>query len=608
MSAKGKYRIVRPVATGGMSELFLARQDMGKSRQRTVVVKQLLPRLVEVPEQLAMFVNEGRILASLDHENIVNVFELGMAGDNFFLVMEYLLGVPLETLRREASLKGQELGLDMVLHIIERTCAALQHVHTAADDMGQPLGLVHRDLNAGNLMITFGGQVKLVDFGLAKMTTSPDATKGGKLKGTYAYMSPEQCLGEDLDARSDLFSLGVMLHELCCRKRLFRRNNEFATIRSILEDPVPAPAEVNPEVPPELEAVILKALARAPEDRHASAEEMGAALAEVSRAEGWAVTTAQLAAFMDEVQAEAWEAAGNTPYAEALMELDSFAGEGMLLELEALPPEVKVKVDEEAGHVNMDFAPILEEMEKPVAPAPSPAPAAAASFSPAITPTPAPAHAGVSAGSARLVSTAKIMRPAGLGQGAASRRRLPVIIGATLVALIAVVSTLLLLGKADLFGSRLAKVSLRSTPAGATVYLNGQRSSGVTPMALEGVPIGRKNNLVLVLAGHEPWQHSFTVERAGASRPLAATLARSQHVAGKATLLVSTEPAGASVYLDGKLKGKSDIEIAGVTVGEKHEVVLKLEGYLDHTARLDRLSPKEPHMLEVKLVEAAAEK
>ncbi len=294
MSAQGKYRIVRPLATGGMSELFLARQTLAGDRQRAVVVKRLLPRLVEVPEQLAMFVNEGRILASLDHPNVVNVFELGIANRDYFLVMEYLRGAPLDLVLREADRKGIDLPHELVVHVIRQTCAALDHVHSKTDDLGQELGLIHRDLNAGNLMITFRGDVKLVDFGLAKITASADATKGGQLKGTYAYMSPEQCRGDDMDTRSDLFSLGIMLYELCCRRRLFRRNNEFATIRAILEDPIPPPSSVTKEVSAGLEEVIMKALSRSPDDRFSSAQDMSAALEAVSRKRSWSAGPEQL--------------------------------------------------------------------------------------------------------------------------------------------------------------------------------------------------------------------------------------------------------------------------------------------------------------------------
>ncbi len=589
MSTQGKYRIVRPLATGGMSELFLARQVLDEGRQRAVVVKQLLPRLVEVPEQLAMFVNEGRILASLDHPNIVKVYELGIASDNYFLVMEYLRGVPLEALIKEASRKGEEMPYEMAAHIIGLACTALDHVHNHKDELGQPLGLVHRDLNAGNLMITFRGEVKLVDFGLAKITSSPDATKGGELKGTYAYMSPEQCRGDDLDSRSDLFSLGVMLYELCCRRRLFRRNNEFATIRAILEDPIPSPGEVNEEVPEAMQAIITRALARDREERYQSASEMGEELAEAAASNGWESGRKELADFMDDTLAEAWEASGNTPYGEVLPEIETESSEGMVLELEALPPEVKIEVADDGEHVSMDFAPItdeeLAEMKGHSESAASPS---------AVEDKP-------------LVSALKVDRPAELQAPPPAKRRVPVIIAACLVPLIAAVAALLVMGKTDLFSAKVAEVALSSTPAGAMVYLNGKRYHGVTPLTLKDVPVGHKNSLVLVLAGHEPWQHSFTVGRGAQIAPISATLKQTEKVQGKSVVLVSTEPAGARVFLDGELKGKSDIEIAGVDCSTSHTIVIKLEGYEDHTESIEKLKPGEPHFLEVKLTEAAVE-
>ena len=140
MSPQGKYRVVRPLASGGMSELFLARQILDDGRQRAVVVKRLLRRLMEVPAQLAMFVNEGRILSTLDHPNVVKVFELGTSSDNYYLIMEYLRGAPLEEVLRESAANDIKMPLELVVHVIERTCAALNHVHIAKDELAQPLG------------------------------------------------------------------------------------------------------------------------------------------------------------------------------------------------------------------------------------------------------------------------------------------------------------------------------------------------------------------------------------------------------------------------------------------------------------------------------------
>ena len=600
MSSLGKYRVVRPLASGGMSELFLARQMLADDRQRAVVVKRLLRRLVEVPAQLAMFVNEGRILASLDHPNIVNVFELGTSATDYYLIMEYLRGVPLEELLKEAHAEKMDMPLDLVVHVVERTCAALEHVHNKTDELGQPLGLVHRDLNAGNLMITFLGEVKLVDFGLAKMTTSPDATRGGELKGTYAYMSPEQCQGGQLDARSDLFSLGVMLYELCCRRRLFRRNNEFSTIRAILEDPIPPPSEVNSEVPPALEAVLLKALSRPPEERFQDAAEMAGALKEAATRSGWTGGKKELAEFMDSVLAAKWEASGKTPYGAELPTMD-MEGEGedagMVLELEALPPELKIKVAADGEQVDMEFAPMVaDEEDEPVQPmAPStPAPAKAAKK---------PAAPGKS--TQGLVTTLKVDRPSSLSRAPKRGRRLPVILAVTLVMLIVVAGSLFLFGRKDLLGSPTTSISLSSTPPGATVYLNGVRFHGVTPLPLNEVSYDRKNNLVLVLAGHEPWQKTFTLKRGDPPTAIQATLVASENMAGKALIVISTDPAGAKVYLDGELRGKSDLELPGVESSKEHTLVLKLDGYKDKSITLDDLKPEESRMMEVKLEEQA---
>lgn len=350
MSQQGKYRIIRPLATGGMSELFLARQLLADGHERTVVVKRLHPRLSTEAEQVAMFVGEARILAQLDHPNIVKVYELGKAGDDYFMAMEYARGRSLEDLFNEANKRAKPLTLDLIAHLLDRICDALYHTHGRTDDNGRPLGIVHRDINPHNIQITYRGEVKLLDFGLAKSTTSEEGTKGGRLKGTWAYMSPEQCRGEPLDGRSDIFSAGIVLYELCCRRRLFRRNSEFATVRAILEDPIPPPSSVDRAIPEALDAVILKALQRPPELRFQDAREMGQALKDAASRHGWYAGTEQTAEVMydlfpsghmptTEQEDLGFEGQGPTPVPE--VEAD-FAEEevsaGQVLELEALVP------------------------------------------------------------------------------------------------------------------------------------------------------------------------------------------------------------------------------------------------------------------------------
>ena len=266
----GRHQVIALLASGGMSEIFLGRDASG----RPVVIKRVLPHLARQRAFVTMFLDEARIGSLLRHRNVVDVFELGQVGSDLFMVMELLEGENASSLVRRAVGRGERLGYGLAAHLIAEACAGLHAAHELCDENGQPLGLVHRDVSPQNVFVTYAGDVKVLDFGIATASQRLTHTQTGTLKGKFAYMSPEQCRGERVDARSDIFSLGVVLYELCMQRRLFSRSNELLVLKAVCDDPLPRPSRDAPDFPPFLEDICMRALARDKDQRYPSAAAM----------------------------------------------------------------------------------------------------------------------------------------------------------------------------------------------------------------------------------------------------------------------------------------------------------------------------------------------
>jgi serine/threonine-protein kinase len=266
----GRHQVVGYIATGGMAELFLAKEQNG----RPVVIKRILPHLARQPSFVSMFVDEARIGALAKHPNLVEVYELGQVGTDLFLCMEYLVGENLAGLVRRLVKRKERMSYGLAAYIVAEVCDGLHAAHELTDERGNRLDLVHRDVSPQNVFVTYGGDVKLLDFGVATAAYRLTQTASGEVKGKYAYMSPEQCRGEPLDKRSDIFSLGTVLYELTTQHRLFKRPNELQVMKAICDEPIRKPSREVDEYPENLEAICMRALARDRRERYATAAEM----------------------------------------------------------------------------------------------------------------------------------------------------------------------------------------------------------------------------------------------------------------------------------------------------------------------------------------------
>ena len=273
----GKYEIRDLLAKGGMAEVYVAVLRGAAGFEKRVALKRILPNLENIGDFQQMFAREARLVARLAHDNVVQVHDFDrVEGLGFYITMELVDGCDLTTLWRGFLEDGRNLPFPLAIRIALEIAAALAHAHGLTDEHGRSLGLVHRDISPQNVLLSRDGAVKLTDFGIAKAyaAAAGEGTRTGVLKGKFAYMSPEQTRGKPLDGRSDLFSLGVLLWELLCGRRLFREAEDLATLEAVRGREVPPPTSLNPEVPEALDAVVLRALARDRAERYQTAAEL----------------------------------------------------------------------------------------------------------------------------------------------------------------------------------------------------------------------------------------------------------------------------------------------------------------------------------------------
>jgi serine/threonine-protein kinase len=268
----GKYEILALLALGGTAEIYLARIGGTAGFEKYVVVKCLHDHLADDAEFVKMFLDEARLAAHLDHSNIVQTMELGEHENRYYMVMEFLAGLSLAMVVRRAGerLPGGRIPAPLVLNMIAQACAGLHYARA--------LNIVHRDISPQNLVVSFEGVVKLVDFGIAKAELRETRTQSGTIKGKFAYMSPEQCVASNVDRRTDVFALGVIAHELLTGRRLFKKPSPYETYQAVIECAVDPPSRIEPKLDPAIDPIIMRAVAKDKERRYATAEELGDAL------------------------------------------------------------------------------------------------------------------------------------------------------------------------------------------------------------------------------------------------------------------------------------------------------------------------------------------
>jgi eukaryotic-like serine/threonine-protein kinase len=281
-STANRYQILERIAVGGMAEIFLARGANATGFERYCVLKRILRERANDDQFVQMFIDEARLAAQLQHPSIASVYDIGMLGDSYFFTMEYVHGETVKSLVQRAQELRRPLPLACVLTIVAGTAAGLHHAHERNGNDGRPLGIVHRDISPANLMVSYEGNLKIVDFGVAKAADRAVETQSGMVKGKISYLSPEQCRGARVDRRSDLFSLGIVMWEMLTGARLYRRANDFESMTAIVREPPPPPSSRRPEVPRAIDDLVLRLLAKSVTERFQTAPDVVEAIENAS--------------------------------------------------------------------------------------------------------------------------------------------------------------------------------------------------------------------------------------------------------------------------------------------------------------------------------------
>src|SRR5262252_1474464 len=270
-----RYRIIERIAAGGMAEVYRAESAGLEGFKKIVAIKRVLPHLSEKKQFIGMFLDEARTSAHLNHSNCVQVFDIGVGDNTYFIVMEFVDGADLKTVIEHRRQKGQRVPLEAACFACQKICEGLFYAHEVTDSKGKKLGIVHRDMSPPNVLITRHGEIKIADFGLAKANSQLERSEPGIIKGKFSYLSPEAAMGEAVDHRTDIFAIGIMLWEMLAGRRLFLGETDLDTVRQVQAARIPSLSQLNSDVTPELERIVQKALAREVGQRYQSARDLG---------------------------------------------------------------------------------------------------------------------------------------------------------------------------------------------------------------------------------------------------------------------------------------------------------------------------------------------
>ncbi len=269
-----RYRVIEKLESGGMAEVFRAESEGLQGFKKQVAIKRVLPHLSEKKKFISMFLDEARLSAQLSHSNCVQVFDIGVGDSAYFIVMEFVDGANLKSVAETLKKQGHEFPVSAAVWIAIEICKGLSYAHELQDTSGNAMHIVHRDMSPPNVLITKFGEVKIVDFGLAKANSQLEKSEPGIIKGKFSYLSPEAAMGGDVDPRTDIFAVGIILWELLAGQRLFLGDTDFQTVKKVQQAAVPPVTQINPQVSPELERIVNRALARDPDMRYRSARDL----------------------------------------------------------------------------------------------------------------------------------------------------------------------------------------------------------------------------------------------------------------------------------------------------------------------------------------------
>ncbi len=534
----GKYTLLRRLGHGGMAEVFLAKQMSEGGFEKLVVLKRILPHLASGVEFVQMFLDEARVAADLRHPNIVTIADVGRAGETLFMVMEFLHGQDIRKVQRKVAAFGQMIPFGHACQMAIDAAAGLNYAHGKHDLNGRPLEIVHRDVSPQNILVTFEGSTKIVDFGIAKAVGQSTHTSTGVLKGKYTYMSPEQAQGEVVDSRTDQFALGIVLWELLTMRRLFKRDTEAQTLEAIIDGPIPRPKRFREDCPASIEDVVMTALARDKSKRFRDCEAMAFALEDALSREAIVHSQSRLAQYMRRLFADqlAEEAAIGIIQPDGALSMKStFPTTSERRDGADKLDKKSERVEEPKKEAPPPPVPPRVEEKEPVE---STAPDRKRNKSRSSEQVRTESEVKKAAAAKPVVEVREPVRerdvvrertmdprdkrePERQPDGGSRRTALyaagAALAGAAIVGVIVVVATS--------GGSGPGTLVVRSEPRGATVLLDGVDSGQKTPALLKGVSSTEPHRLRLELDGHVALDEVVSVPKQGSTQELSFTLA-----------------------------------------------------------------------------------
>ncbi|MDO9280482.1 MAG: serine/threonine-protein kinase, partial [Pseudomonadota bacterium] len=549
--------LVDKIAMGGMAEIFKAKTFGHGGFENLLVIKRILSHLSDNEQFVRMFMDEAKVSALLQHSNIVRIYDFARIRDNYFIAMECVEGKDVKLILRKLAERRKLLPREFAVYIAMEAAKGLDYAHKHTTRQGQPLGIVHRDVSPSNLLVSYGGDIKVADFGIVKAANCAEDTDAGMLKGKFEYMSPEQASGKELDRRSDIFSLGIILHEMLTGRRLFKSDDELKTLARIKAGDVDPPSTLNPAVPARLDEIVMRALAKDAGDRYQDARELHADLLEFLYPASPDLTQQSLAHFMselfaDEVNQERIRLEDGTRLALALHE------SGQSVELEPDWEEESPSTRTRGGTTVTQEAPPASKVPYVVA----------------------------------VLALLLSLGTAGFFLTRPEREPAPVVT----VEAAAAPST--------------GSVQLKVGPVEGLVLVDGVLSGEGTDVTIAELAPGAEHTVEVTAEGYAPFKETVTVAagervrlqvnlqkaaapstpgRAESSRGTARGSSETSAVAASATAAFSSSPSGADVFVDGRLVGRTPVEWSGVA-GNRYGVEYRLSGY--DTARFSATLPK----------------
>ena len=542
----GKYFLTDKIAIGGMAEIYKAKTFGVDGFEKVLAIKKILPHYSADKEFITMLTDEAKLVVNLSHTNIVQVYDLGRVGNDYFISMEYVDSVNLRELTVRASELRLPIPMPVALYVMAEVCKGLDYAHSRRDSQGQPLGIVHRDMSPQNVLVSFEGEVKIVDFGIAKAALNISQTNVGTLKGKVTYMSPEQAVGKALDYRTDIFSCGIVLYELLTGKRLFKGETQLEVLKKIRSSPI-TEATLGESLSPQLKAILVRALAYNPRDRYQNAGDMQVDLIRLLYATHTDFSPRALADllnqwFRQELSLKRRQASEDK---DRLRTVQEVGAEASLSEVNL----VHRSLSREDDDFHMESTVPADQLKKDTFAASPQAP----SFF------------------VRLLA-------------ALQNRVVLVLIGGmiTLMTLLVVIKMGTRLsqdgkGKGLVPTAAYVEIDILSNPAGADIFLDGRRTRLKTPALLEGIVIGKRYQLRLVKEGYEPLSVPLQID-GKTSDPVGFSLVK--QAPRIYVLTLRSMPPGAHIMVDGQETGKTTpAEFDNLLQGQSYTVRIQADGY-----------------------------